>query len=93
MLLFAWVKVVFREVPGYIVKARVSDQRQRDVPCDGQSYVGKKSEKGQVVKRCSIKSLTQLHHGRNRKLVDIVLFLSSQCDPSSVQTLAHWFEL
>ena len=91
MLLFAWVKVVFREVPGYIVKARVSDQRQRGVPlpCDCQSYVGKKSGKGQVVKRCSIKSLTQLHHGSNRKLVDIVLFRSKQCDPSLVQIVTH----
>ena len=49
VLLFAWVKmwvkVVFRKVPGYIVKARASYQLQRGVPRDCQSHVGKKKWK------------------------------------------------
>lgn len=40
-----WVKVVFRKVPGYIVKARASYQLQRGVPRDCQSHVGKKKWK------------------------------------------------
>ena len=40
-----WVKVVFRKVPGAIVKARDFYQLQRGVPCDSQSQVGKKKWK------------------------------------------------
>ncbi|MDC0315897.1 hypothetical protein OAL32_03145 [Synechococcus sp. AH-551-G15] len=37
--------MVFRKVPGAIVKARAYYQLQRGVPCDCQSHVGKKQWK------------------------------------------------
>ena len=40
-----WVKVPFRKVPNYIVKARSSYQLQRGVPADVQTQVGKKKWK------------------------------------------------
>ena len=42
---FAWVKVIFRKVPNYIVKARASYQLVRGVPVDCQTKVGKKKWK------------------------------------------------
>ena len=40
-----WVKVVFRKVPNYVVKARASYQLVRGVPSDCQAKVGKKKWK------------------------------------------------